>query len=83
MYDDDIFTTPSRRLGHSGAHIVRLMRVLSLLITKRICHHQLPFGLFILFLTFYGALSKPRTEEERLTRLLHRDGALFFLVRLN
>lgn len=81
MYDDDILTTPSRRLGHSGAHIVRLERILNAK-HKCICHRQLPFGLFILFLTFYGALSKPRTEEERLTRRLHMDGALFFLVRL-
>lgn len=46
-------------------------------------HVQLPFGIVILCLTIYGALSKPRTTDVALTHTLHRDGIVFFLVRFS
>lgn len=43
--------------------------------------YQLPFAVVILAFTFYGALSKPRTEQERLMCIFYRDGTVFFFVR--
>lgn len=42
--------------------------------------YQLPFAVVILAFTFYGALSKPRTEQERLMSIFYRDGSVFFFV---
>lgn len=39
------------------------------------------FEVVVLILTTYNAFSRPRSAGVQLTEILHRDGALFFLVR--
>lgn len=47
-----------------------------------VIHHKIVFDILVLSLTAYNAFSRPRDYRTKLTRAMHRDGIMYFLVRV-